>query len=62
MLLVFCNDEIISCIVGSVIKRCAKFVNAGLLKAADKSMFPIFGKPANGFGGAVGAVVVSAKQ
>lgn len=40
-------------------KRCAKFVNAGLLKAADKSMFPIFGKPASGFGGAVLAAVVS---
>lgn len=62
MLLVFCKDEIISCIVGSVIKRCAKFVNAGLLKAADKSMLPIFGKPANGFGCAAGAAVVSANK
>lgn len=61
MLLVFCSDEIMSCIVGSVMKRCAKFVNAGLLNAADKSIFPMFGKPANGFGGAAvaAAAVVS---
>lgn len=52
-----------SCMVGSDINRCAKLVNAGLLKAADKSIFPILGKPANGFGAAAaGAAFVSRKQ
>lgn len=62
MLLVFCNDEIMSCMVGSDIKRCAKFVNAGLLKAADKSIFPMLGNAPNGFGAAVLAAVVSMKE